>query len=138
MKKIIVLLVLAVMLITGGLIGLARAEDGVTYRSTLPYTATQDGNWWTGLAVTNDNDQIVTCKILFLGGGDGVYMIIKDIPPYSVKTMVLDVAAGAYLKLSADLPLFYTIMIGDGNMMQGFQGELLSAPDAASETGAAY
>jgi len=133
MKKLILLLVLAVMLIVGSLVGLAQAESSVcpecdlyTHAGTVPYIVPADGGWWTGLAITNTGYETVICRFDYVGDSQVKRV---DIPPKSVVTLMADVEKVSYAKVRSAVPLYISVMIGDGEMLQGYNFELQEIPD---------
>ena len=130
MKKIIVLVGLAVMLIVGSLVGLAKAEernsvcpecDLYTHKAVIPYLAVADG-WWTGLAITNTTYDEVLCRIDYIGD----YSVERfNVAQKSVFTFIADIKNTGYAVLRSTGAGYVSVMIGDENRLQGFCFDLL-------------
>ena len=134
MKRILITLTVVAILMTGLVLTLtASAEDSVCpecelskYEAILPYIIPSETVWWTGIAVTNTGDRDVILWLDYLGDNSvqRVAVLAKGIT-----TFVPDIGATSYARVRSVTPLYVTVMISNGQVMQGYNVQLIKLVD---------
>ena len=128
MKRILITLTVVAFLMTWlALVVTASAENVCPecelyeYEAILPYIIPSETGWWTGIAVTNTGDVDVILRLDYLGDNSvqRVAVLAKGIT-----TFVPDIEATSYARVRSIAPLYVTVMISNGQMMQGYNVQL--------------
>jgi len=83
---------------------------GYYFNGVIPYVPASSSGWWTGVALTNATDEVVTGKLDVIGEHR---LISFQIEPHSIEVFNIETESNVYINVSASGCLYVTNMLGN-------------------------